>query len=145
MTGPFCSSGGEPADVTPVNEAFSFAGSPRQLYDILLTLWSAGTCAPRMRGEWSPENPSRGQCSITAFLAQDIYGGEVRGVPLPDGNYHCFNVVGTCYFDLTSGQFTPGTIDYTNACPQSRDVHFAKEEKRLRYEALKAALLATRS
>ena len=95
-----------------------------------------------MKDEWTPENKTRGQCSITAFLLQDIYGGKVYGVPLGDGNYHCFNRVGELTFDLTSEQFGTKVLDYENTTEQSRSVHFAKDEKRLRYEALKAALFA---
>ena len=76
--------------------------TPRDYYDLLRDLWRADTCAPRMRGDWSPDNPTLGQCSITAFLMQDIYGGSVRGVPLGDGNFHCFNAVEGCVFDLTA-------------------------------------------
>ena len=50
--------------------------TPRDYYDRLKKIWSAETCAPRMRQDWSPENPTLGQCSITAFLMQDIYGGK---------------------------------------------------------------------
>ena len=114
--------------------------TPRDDYDLLKTLWSADTCAPRMRGDWSAENPTHGQCSITAFLMQDIFGGEVRGVALGDGNYHCFNVVDGCAFDLTSEQFGDKKLDYESCPVQRREVHFAKEEKRLRYETLKARL-----
>jgi len=89
-----------------------------------------------MRSQWSPENKTLGQCSITAFLAQDVFGGEVYGVPLGDGNYHCFNVVEDCVFDLTSEQFNR-PLDYENVELQSREKHFGKEEKRLRYESLK--------
>jgi hypothetical protein len=28
---------------------------------------------------WTPENPSRGQCDITALVVQDLLGGEVLG------------------------------------------------------------------
>ena len=95
-----------------------------------------------MREDWTPENKTLGQCSITAFLMQDLFGGKVYGVPLGDGNYHCFNVVGDCVFDLTSEQFGDRKLDYENCPEQTREVHFAKEEKRLRYEELKEALLA---
>ena len=88
--------------------------TPRDYYDLLSQIWSADTCAPRMRQSWSPENKTLGQCSITAFLLQDIYGGEVYGVPLGDGNYHCFNVVGDCVFDLTSEQFEKQKLTYVN-------------------------------
>ena len=125
----------------PVDERFAKVLNPYRLYDILSTLWSTDTCAPRMRGEWSEDNKTLGQCSITAFLVQDIFGGEVYGVPLGDGAFHCFNKVGDKVFDLTSEQFLPKVLDYPLDYPQSRETHFAKEEKRLRYEALKAALV----
>ncbi len=114
--------------------------TPRDYYDILSEIWCADTCAPRMRDSWSPENKTLGQCSITAFLMQDIYGGKVYGILRPGGNYHCFNDVGGTVFDLTSEQFGDEVLDYSNCPEQFRDVHFAKEEKRLRYEYLKQKL-----
>lgn len=111
--------------------------TPRDCYDLLCDVWSADTCAPRMRGDWSPENKTLGQCSITAFLMQDLFGGKVYGVPLSDGNFHCFNAAGGCVFDLTSEQFGSVRLDYGNCPEQSREAHFAKEEKRRRYEQLK--------
>ena len=117
----------------------------RVLYSLLDGIWCAETCEPRMRGEWSAENPTYGQCSITAFLAQDIFGGKVYGVPLEDGNVHCFNRVGNCEFDLTSEQFGSMKLDYANCAEQFREIHFVKEEKRLRYEDLKARLNAVLS
>lgn len=112
--------------------------TPRDCYDLLSGIWCADTCAPRMRSKWSPENKTLGQCSITAFLMQDLFGGKVYGVPLEDGNFHCFNVVGDCTFDLTSEQFGETKLDYTNCPEQLREVHFKKEEKRQRYECLKS-------
>ena len=116
--------------------------TPREYYDLLSEIWCAETCAPRMRSDWSPENKTLGQCSITSFLLQDLYGGKVFGVPLGDGNYHCFNVVGDCVFDLTSEQFGDKKLNYTDCPEQFRETHFAKEEKRQRYELLKARLFA---
>ncbi len=115
--------------------------APRDYYDLLSGIWSADTCAPRMRGDWSPDNPTLGQCSITAFLMQDLYGGKVLGVPLGDGNFHCFNVVGDCVFDLTSEQFGSRALDYDNCPEQRREDHFAKVEKRQRYEVLRGRLM----
>lgn len=94
-----------------------------------------------MRNEWSAHNPTLGQCSITAFLMQDFFGGKVYGILRPDGNYHCFNVVDGCVFDLTSEQFGDEALNYDNCPEQFRETHFAKEEKRLRYEYLRAQLL----
>jgi hypothetical protein len=71
---------------------------------------------------------------------QDIFGGEVYGVPNGDGSFHCFNKVGDAVFDLTSEQFDH-RIEYMLDIPQKREIHFAKAEKKSRYEALKGALI----
>ena len=132
--------GWEQATVPAVTEEYRGIRIPLDLYDALSGIWCAETCAPRMRKEWSPENKTLGQCSITAFLAQDIFGGEVYGILRPDGNYHCYNVVGECVFDLTSEQFGEEVLVYEGNPEQSREIHFAKEEKRQRYEYLKREL-----
>jgi len=116
--------------------------TPRDYYDLLRGIWCADTCAPRMRSAWTPDNPTYGQCSITAFLLQDIYGGKVYGVPREGGTFHCFNAVGDCVFDLTSEQFGDEILCYENCPEQFREVHFAKTEKRLRYEYLREQLKA---
>ena len=115
--------------------------TPRDYYDILSTIWCADTCASRMRDAWNAKNPTLGQCSITAFLMQDLFGGKVYGILRPGGNYHCFNVVDGCVFDLTSEQFGDEQLDYNDCSEQFREIHFAKEEKRLRYEYLRTKLL----
>lgn len=115
--------------------------TPRDYYDILSEIWCADTCAPRMRHEWNADNPTLGQCSITAFLMQDIFGGRVCGILRQGGNYHCFNDVDGCVFDLTSEQFVDEALDYRDCPEQFRETHFAKEEKRLRYEYLREQLL----
>ena len=114
--------------------------TPRDLYDLLSGIWCQYTCAPRLRAGWSRENPTLGQCSVTAFPAQDIFGGKVYGILRDGGNYHCYNVVGNCLFDLTSEQFGEEKLCYEGNAEQFREVHFAKEEKRLRYEYLKNEL-----
>lgn len=118
--------------------------TPRDYYDLLEKIWCADTCAPRMRDDWNPQNKTLGQCSITAFLMQDIYGGKVRGILRSGGNYHCFNDVDGCVFDLTSEQFGEEVLDYSDCPEQFREVHFAKEEKCLRYEYLRAKILEMR-
>lgn len=132
--------GWEQANVPAITDQYAGIKTPVDLYDALSEIWCADTCAPRMRGEWTPENKTLGQCSITAFLAQDIFGGKVYGIRRPDGNYHCYNVVGDCCFDLTSEQFGDEALEYQDNPEQFRETHFAKEEKRLRYEYLKNAL-----
>lgn len=134
--------GWQQAIVRPIHDKYRDIQSPRDLYDRLSAVWCADTCAPRMRHLWTKENRTKGQCSITAFLVQDIFGGKVYGIPLGDGSVHCYNVVGDCCFDLTSEQFGDRAKElvYENNPEQSREVHFASEEKRIRYEKLKMAL-----
>ena len=115
--------------------------TPKDLYRVLWKLWTRETCTPRMREDWTEENRTLGQCAITAFLAQDIFGGRVWGIPLEDGGFHCFNAVDGCVFDLTSEQFGEKELDYSLRHEQMRHDHFMREEKRARYEALKEALL----
>lgn len=128
--------GSHQANIQAISDAYPTIHTPQDLFDALLNLWSADTCAPRMREKWNTDNPTLGQCSITAFLAQDIFGGEVYGILRPGGNYHCYNVIGDIVFDLTSEQFGEEKLCYEDNPEQFREVHFAKDEKRRRYEAL---------
>lgn len=132
--------GWEHADVHAIDSEYAGIHTPADLYEALSQIWCTDTCAPRMRKNWSRENRTLGQCSITAFLAQDIFGGKVYGILREGGNYHCYNVIGNCCFDLTSEQFGEEVLNYEENPEQFREVHFAKEEKRLRYEFLKAEL-----
>ena len=132
--------GWEQAVIRAENPEFPGIETPRDLYRKLWQVWSAETCAPRMRADWTVENRTLGQCSITAFLAQEIFGGRVYGIPLSDGNYHCYNDVSGCVFDLTSEQFGLEKLSYTGNPEQHRETHFLKQEKKERYEALKTAL-----
>lgn len=132
--------GWKEANVLAITNLYKGINTPKDLYDALSKTWCVDTCTPRLREKWSLDNKTVGQCSITAFLAQDIFGGHVYGIPLADGNYHCYNVIGDCCFDLTSEQFENEILVYENNPEQFRNVHFAKEEKRLRYEDLKERL-----
>lgn len=136
----YCFYGWEQALVPSVTQEYGGIRTPRDLYDALSEIWCEDTCAPRMREDWSRENRTLGQCSITAFLAQDIFGGKVYGILRPGGNYHCYNVVGDCVFDLTSEQFGEEVLSYEENPEQFREIHFAKEEKRKRYEYLRGEL-----
>ena len=124
-----------------VTHIYPGVSTPSRLYEALTHVWCAETCAPRMRAGWTQENPTLGQCSVTSFLAQDIFGGRVYGIPLKDGGFHCYNVVDGRVFDLTSEQFDSEKLCYENNPEQFREVHFLKEEKKQRYELLKAKLL----
>ncbi|MBQ4431626.1 MAG: hypothetical protein II877_08995 [Synergistaceae bacterium] len=128
------------SQIHAVNDTYPGIITPLNLYDALIHVWCEYTCTPRLRHQWTPDNPTLGQCAITSFLAQDIFGGKVYGVPLEGGNVHCYNVVGECVFDLTSEQFSGESLDYSGNTEQLRQVHFMRTEKKERYEYLKAKL-----
>ena len=132
--------GWQQADVKARIRDYPGIETPDDLYNALWHVWSRETCTARMRAEWSEENRTLGQCTITAFLAQDIFGGQVYGVPLGDGNYHCFNAAGGRVFDLTSEQFGDRQLEYSLRWEQLRHDHFRKPGKRERYELLRDAL-----
>lgn len=135
---------GPVADVHAVNLLYEGIDTPFDLYDKLMDVWCIETCAPRLRAGWSDENKTLGQCSVTAFLAQDIFGGEVYAMPTDNGGLHCYNKVGDAVFDLTSEQFLDkaGELVYDCVMIQDRESadHFTKEEKRARYEYLREHL-----
>lgn len=132
--------GWDSADVAPIDPHYAKIKNQRHLYDLLDKVWSIDTCAPRLRPEWSETNKTRGQCSITSFLVQDIFGGKVYGEPLEEGGVHCYNVVGDSLFDLTSEQFPGKEMAFAMENEQFREDHFANEDKKARYELLKAGL-----
>ena len=126
--------------IKPINQDYAKVLDQFHMYDLMSSVWCKQSCAPRMRIMWSETNKTLGQCSITSFLVQDIFGGEVYGVPLKEGGYHCFNVVGDVIFDLTSEQFKDEKLIYTLNFKQSREEHFASEEKYQRYLLIKQKL-----
>ena len=122
--------------------------TPFDLYEALLKIWCADSCALRMREAWTPSNPAMGQCSITAFLVQDIFGGEVYAFTTNNGNLHCYNRVNDIVFDLTSEQFGEQFDEYDYAkrydCSLLQDResenHFKRDEKYIRYQYIKSRL-----
>ena len=131
---------GESDRVNAQTAEYPGINKPKDLYRTLWRLWTRETCTPRMRKDWNGENRTLGQCAITAFLAQDIFGGRVWGVPLEGGGFHCFNETGGSVFDLTSEQFGDKELDYSLLHEQRREEHFMRQEKKERYEMLREAL-----
>lgn len=125
--------------VTPTNKEYSWIRDQYHMYDLFDKYgWTIETCAPRLREEWNEDNKTCGQCSISSFLIQDIFGGEVYGIPTKSG-VHCFNKIGDVIFDLTSEQFKGEDVikEYPLDKPQSREEHFSNEDKFNRYKLLK--------
>ena len=110
--------------------------NPLDLYNVLSNIWCKETCALRLQKQWSTDNITLGQCSITSILFQDLFGGEIYGILLENGNYHCFNKLNEYYFDLTSEQFGSKQLNYSKMVLQDRNYHLSFEEKNKRYHLL---------
>ena len=128
--------GNEVTGISKITDEYPGIETPRDLYDAMSHIWCEYSCAPRYRAEWSPENMTIGQCSITSFLVQDIFGGKVYGVPREEGVFHCFNIVDGKKFDITSEQYGDEVLTYTDEYEQSREEHFSNQDKYERYRYL---------
>ncbi len=77
----------------------------------LIRSWSRETASPACQGQWSEQNPSLGQCAVTALLIQAMMGGYIMRTVVENFGSHYYNILPDgreC--DLTRGQFPPGTV-----------------------------------
>jgi hypothetical protein len=75
--------------------------------------WSA-----RSSSKWTADAPAVGQCSPTAWVVQDRFGGAILKTPF-QGAWHFYNRIGGQRFDFTAEQFSvaPAYEDH----PATRD------------------------
>ncbi|ARQ70806.1 YunG family protein [Streptomyces marincola] len=77
--------------------------------------WGADTCTPGFGAQWTPDNPARDQCHVTAMVLNDLLGGDLlRGEVRVAGqrtDFHWWNRLGMgVEIDLTREQFAPDEI-----------------------------------
>lgn len=78
--------------------------------------WSPDTCDPVDLADWTPGNPARGQCGVTALVVHELVGGELlmAEVRHADGErqgVHYWNrLAGGVELDLTREQFLDGEM-----------------------------------
>jgi hypothetical protein len=75
--------------------------------------WSLETCDPTDAQSWTPQNPSLGQCAVTALVVHDLVGGQLLEAEVfhADGSpqgFHYGNRLAGLDIDLTRAQFTRG-------------------------------------
>jgi hypothetical protein len=79
------------------------------LRPIFRAAWGRDTCDPSDLDDWRPDNPSRGQCGVTALIVQELLGG-----------------------DLVLGEVHVGEVKvgyhYWNRLPDGRDVDFTADQ-----------------
>jgi hypothetical protein len=77
--------------------------------------WGADTCDPADVADWRPDNPTRGQCGVTALVLHDLFGGdlmfgEVRVAGERTGVHYWNRFGGGLEIDLTREQFGPEEV-----------------------------------
>ena len=75
------------------------------LFAVLEKCWSKETAYPSSQADWVPNDPSYGQCAITAMLVHDMFGGTIHKIKVNGGGTHYFNKINGQYVDLTREQF----------------------------------------
>lgn len=118
-----------------------------QLLNALHAAWTADTSYAKT-GEWSIDNPARGQCVTSALVVQDYFGGDiVRYAVTGDGidETHYLNLLddgtlldttGSQYKDSVSMRLKPIDLAKNNFI-SVRQRCLADKETKYRYELLK--------
>ena len=100
----------------------------------LATSWTARTASPLVA--WTPDNPSSGQCAVSALVLQDYCGGEIRRCVVA-GTPHYFIRIDDQVVDSTAAQFGTVAINYDTSTARSRQRILRHADTRRRYELLK--------
>lgn len=95
--------------------------------------WSENTSA--LPQEWSPENPSRGQCAVTALVVQDLHGGELMRTTVGGESHYLNQLPDGVLVDITKEQFHGADYD-TPPEPRTRVYVLSFPATRQRYARL---------
>ena len=112
------------------------------LKQLLIGSWNFETCSPGLRDKWSEENPSLGQCAITALIVNDFFGGKIMRCMASSGS-HYYNIIDDVLVDLTVEQFLGEIPQYENGEERTRDYLLNNEDTKKRYLLLNKKLQET--
>lgn len=100
--------GEEFGEMSVVNKQYEGINTLNDLFGILLKAWSKESAYPSAQKD--PEynklnDPTYGQCAITATLVYDMFVGTIHKIKVNGGGTHYFNKINGHYIDLTRDQF----------------------------------------
>lgn len=104
---------------------------------ILINSKLVQTWSPETSSLWTADNPALGQCGVTAFLMQELFGGELLKTNV-DGQWHFYNHIGGKSYDFTKSQFAE-PIQYDDL--PATEAEIFKDNTYEQYENLKKAYL----
>jgi hypothetical protein len=104
--------------------------------------WCRETAHPSYQSKWSEDNPSIGQCCVTALVIQDKYGGDIYSCKVGKHS-HFVNIINEKIIDKTAEQFGGiNNIKYVDGSfrKKSRMSLLKNKDIKQRYELLKSKL-----
>lgn len=102
--------------------------------------WAHDTAYYKDAPNWTPTNPSLGQCAITALLFNEFFGGTIHSGVSDSGIMHFWNKKYGLKIDLTKQQF-PQKIKFSNINRWNREELLQTGDVAARYEQLKKKVL----
>lgn len=105
----------------------------RTLPIVLQECWSRETAYDPEK--WTPENPTHGQCAITALVIQDLLGGDLLRAKVNGAEHYWNRLPDSREVDLTRDQFGPA-LTITTPERVSRDYVLSFSNTVRRYEQL---------
>ncbi len=112
----------------------------KDLENALIATWSIETAYSGDRKNWTPERNSIGQCTVTAMIVYDFFGGKiVRGYSEKYKLFHYWNEIDCRKLDLTFNQFSYDKSDivFTKVIYKSKKDLMKIRSVRSRYLLLK--------
>ena len=100
--------GEEFGEMPVINKLFKEISTLNDLFGVLLKAWTKESAYPSAQKdpEYNKSNdPTYGQCAITATLVYDLFGGTIHKIKVNGGGTHYFNKINGHYIDLTKDQF----------------------------------------
>lgn len=72
---------------------------------IIRLAWSKDTCYEPWQNKWNSNNPSKGQCYVTAKLFQELFGGSLIKAKDSNNISHYWNLLEQVEYDFTKDQY----------------------------------------
>ena len=104
--------------------------------------WCRETAHPSYRSKWTKENPSVGQCLVTALIIQEEFGGDIYSCKVGNCS-HFVNIINERIIDKTAEQFGGAEkIKYIDGSfrLRKRELLLKSKDVKERYTLLKARL-----
>lgn len=102
--------------------------------------WCRATAHPSYQKEWTKNNPSYGQCCVTALAVQDLYGGNICECKVQNKRHYVNITPNGELLDFTAEQFGDEQITYSDMKQRTRASLLKSKSVKERYESLKTRL-----